>query len=159
MKFYTDQDEAWMREAMREAEKAQILGEVPVGAIIVRSGEVIGRGHNLRETHQSPTAHAEILAIEAAAAQLGTWRLDDATLYVTLEPCPMCAGAIVNARLAKVVYGSYDPKAGSAGTLMNIVQDERLSHEAIVVSGVLIRETSTQLTHFFQQLRTTKKQS
>ncbi len=117
-----------MSEALAEARLALAAGEVPVGAVVVLHGEVIGRGHNRRETANDPTAHAEILAIREAAGKLGSWRLTDADLYVTLEPCPMCAGAIVNARLRRLVFGAYDPKAGAVISLMNLVQDRRLNH-------------------------------
>ena len=110
----------WMKEAIREAGEAEAKGEVPIGAVLVREGEIIGRGHNLRESHQDPTAHAEMIAIREAARLLGGWRLAGCELYVTLEPCPMCAGAILLSRLDTLVYGAYDPKGGCAGTLMNL---------------------------------------
>ncbi|MCC2686880.1 MAG: CMP/dCMP deaminase zinc-binding, partial [Paenibacillaceae bacterium] len=129
-------DERWMGEALEEAYKAQQLREVPIGAVIVKDGEVIGRGHNLRETGHDPTAHAEMLAIREASEYLGAWRLTGCTLYVTLEPCPMCAGAIVQARIDRVVFGSADPKAGCAGTLMNLLQETRFNHQTDIVAGV-----------------------
>ena len=146
-------DPSYMRLALREAERAFEAGEVPVGALVVHKGRVIGKGFNQRETLEDPTAHAEMLAITAAAQELGHWRLEDCTLYVTLEPCPMCAGAIVNARIARVVFGASDPKAGACGTLMNVIQDSRLNHRAELVSGVLAEETGAILKEFFRTKR------
>ena len=120
-------------------------------------GEVIAKGYNLRETKQSSVAHAELLAIIEACKTLGTWRLEEATLYVTLEPCPMCAGAIMNSRIKRVVFGAYDPKAGCAGTFMNLLQDERFNHQSEVTSGVLHEECGGILTAFFKELRERKK--
>lgn len=148
-----DDDEMWMREAIAEARKAELKREVPIGAVIVKDGEIIGRGHNGRETLLDPTAHAEIIAIRQASERLGAWRLLGATLYVTLEPCPMCAGAIVQARLPRVVYGAPDPKAGCAGTLMNLLQESRFNHESEVTSGILQEECAELLTRFFRTLR------
>lgn len=145
--------EQWMREAIIEAEKAEQLGEVPIGAVVVYRGQVIGRGHNLRETNRQPTAHAEMMAIEQASRHLGAWRLLDCQLYVTLEPCPMCAGAIIQARMAQMIYGAPDPKAGCAGTLMNLLQEERFNHQTSVISGVLADTCSEMLSNFFRQLR------
>lgn len=150
-------DIKWMQEALFEAKKAQEKGEVPIGAVIVHNQRIVGRGHNLRETTQNPLAHAEILAIEEASKMLGAWRLTDCTLYVTLEPCPMCAGAIVQSRITKVVYGTTDIKAGCAGTLMNLLQEPRFNHEAQIKSGVLQSECAILLTDFFKQLRLKKK--
>jgi Cytosine/adenosine deaminases len=149
----SEDDVRFMREAIEEARKAASLREVPIGAVIVRNGEIIGRGHNLRETMRDPTAHAEILAIRQASERLNAWRLLDCTLYVTLEPCPMCAGAILQSRIARVVYGTDDPKAGCAGTLMNLLQDKRFNHRAEVTSDVLRSECSEMLTGFFRALR------
>lgn len=149
----SEDDVRFMREAIEEAKKAESLREVPIGAVIVRNGEIIGRGHNLRETMRDPTAHAEILAIRQASERLNAWRLLDCTLYVTLEPCPMCAGAILQSRIARVVYGTDDPKAGCAGTLMNLLQDRRFNHRAEVTSDVLRSECSELLTGFFRTLR------
>jgi tRNA(adenine34) deaminase len=146
-------DERWMGEALEEAYKAQQLREVPIGAVIVKDGEVIGRGHNLRETGHDPTAHAEMLAIREASEYLGAWRLTGCTLYVTLEPCPMCAGAIVQARIDRVVFGSADPKAGCAGTLMNLLQETRFNHQTDIVAGVRNEECSQLLRQFFRELR------
>lgn len=145
--------EYWMKYAIEEAHKAEELGEVPIGAVIVRQGEIIGRGYNLRETHLDPTAHAEIIAIKEASERLQAWRLLDCTLYVTLEPCPMCAGAIVQARVPTVVFGTADPKAGCAGTLMNLLQEERFNHRVEVIENVLREECSRMLTNFFRRLR------
>ena len=121
-------------------------------------GEVIAKGYNLRETRQSSVAHAELLAITEACKVLGTWRLEEATLYVTLEPCPMCAGAIINSRIKRVVFGAHDPKAGCAGTFMNLLQDERFNHQSEVTCGVLHEECGSILTTFFKELRERKKQ-
>ncbi len=147
--------EYWMELAFREAEKAYEKGEVPIGAVVVHNGRVIGRGHNQVETLQDPTAHAEIIAITAAADFLGSRRLLDTTLYVTLEPCAMCAGAIVLARIPRVVYGASDPKAGACGTLYEICSDPRLNHRAEVIRGVLENKCSLILTDFFRRLRET----
>ncbi|MCM3130914.1 tRNA adenosine(34) deaminase TadA [Paenibacillus provencensis] len=149
--LYTD--EYWMREAISEAMKAETLGEVPIGAIVVKDNEIIGRGYNLREIHYDATAHAEIIAIKQASEHLKAWRLLDCKLYVTLEPCPMCAGAIVQSRIPHVVYGTTDPKAGCAGTLMNLLQESRFNHQTEITSGVLQEECAAMLTSFFRKLR------
>src|SRR5690606_17909715 len=128
-------------------------GEVPIGAVIVHDGHVVGRGHNLRETARDPTAHAELIAIRAAAARLGSWRLVGATCYVTLEPCPMCAGALVNARVPRVVYGCDAPKAGATRTLYEIGLDGKLNHTCELVPGVLAEECAAVLTTFFEEIR------
>jgi tRNA(adenine34) deaminase len=146
-------DYQFMEEALREAEKALALDEVPIGAVIVYEGEIYARGHNLRERMGDPTAHAEIVALRRAAARRGSWRLHGMTLYVTLEPCPMCAGALVNARLARLVFGAFDPKAGAAGSLMNLVNDDRLNHRLVVTSGVLSDGSARLLKEFFQRKR------
>lgn len=148
-----DTHEHWMLEAIEEARKAEALREVPIGAVIVKDGEIIGRGHNLRETTFDPTAHAEMIAIRQATEHLGAWRLLDCTLYVTLEPCPMCAGALVQSRVKQVVYGTADPKAGCAGTLMNLLQEDRFNHRVDVVAGVLQEPCAHLLTNFFRGLR------
>jgi tRNA(adenine34) deaminase len=147
-------DEEFMREALAEAELAAARGEVPVGAIAVRDGRIIGRGHNLRETARDPSAHAELIAMRAAAAFLSSWRLVGVTLYVTLEPCPMCAGAIVNARVPRVVYGADDPKAGAVRTLYQLLEDARLNHRARVDAGVLAADCAALLKRFFMCVRT-----
>ncbi len=139
--------------ALKEAEAAFSRNEVPVGAVIVKDGVVIARAHNQVEMLQDPTAHAEVLAIGAAANHVGTWRLNGCTLYVTLEPCPMCAGAIVLSRLDRVVFGSYDPKMGACSTLYNIAQDERLNHRVEVIAGVKDDESKLLLREFFARKR------
>jgi tRNA(adenine34) deaminase len=142
-----------MRQALAEAGRTAESGDVPVGCVVVRDDRVIGRGCNQRELLQDPTAHAEILAITAAAAEAGSWRLERCTLYVTLEPCALCAGAIVLARLPRIVIGAMDPKAGACGSLMNLVQEPRLNHRAEITSGVLAEECGAKLVSFFQRLR------
>lgn len=151
-------DEYYMRLAIEEAKKAEKIGEVPIGAIIVHHDEVIARAHNLRERDQRSIAHAELLAIDEACKKLGTWRLEQATLYVTLEPCAMCAGAIVLSRIKRVVFGASDPKGGCAGTLMNLLQESRFNHQSEVVSGVLADQCGYMLSEFFRQLRQRKKE-
>mgnify|MGYP001954728727 CR=1 FL=1 len=151
------QDEIYMKIALEEAKKAEEMNEVPIGAIIVVDGEIIAKAHNLRETQQRSIAHAELLAIDEACKKIGSWRLEDAVLYVTLEPCPMCAGAIVLSRVKRVVYGAKDPKGGCAGTLMNLLQDDRFNHQTEVTVGVLEEECSQILSAFFQGLRKRKK--
>ncbi|WP_312875757.1 tRNA adenosine(34) deaminase TadA [Paenibacillus planticolens] len=143
----------WMKAAIEEARKAEAIREVPIGAVVVHQGQIIGRGYNLRETTLDPLAHAEMIAIKQASEHLQAWRLLDCKLYVTLEPCPMCAGAIVQARVPQVIYGTTDPKAGCAGTLMNLLQEDRFNHRVDVVSGVLQAECATMLTQFFRKLR------
>jgi tRNA(adenine34) deaminase len=152
-------DEAFMRAALKEALAAYEKGEVPVGAVVVDSGRIIGRGHNQRETLNDPTAHAEMIALTAAAEARGEWRLEGCTLYVTLEPCPMCAGAIVNARVRRVVYGASDPKAGACGTLFNLVQDARLNHRSELQGGVLADEAGEVLKSFFREARAKQKRN
>src|SRR5690606_5491258 len=152
-------EEDFMRLALVEAEKARDINEVPIGAVIVLDGEVIASAHNLRETEQNAVAHAEVLAIEQACKKLGTWRLENAELYVTLEPCPMCSGAIILSRIKKVIYGATDPKAGCAGTLMNLLEDERFNHQCEVVQGVLQDECGNLLSNFFRAIREKKKAS
>ena len=146
--------ERWMEQAIREAEQAYKRKEVPVGAVIVCEGRIVGKGYNQIETLQDPTAHAEIIAITAAAAQLGSRRLENTTLYVTLEPCAMCAGAIVLARIPVLVFGASDPKAGACGTLYNIVQDERLNHRVELVKGISEAKCGGILKEFFASVRT-----
>ena len=147
-----------MQEARDEADIAESLGEVPIGAVIVLDGQIVGRGHNLRETSQDPTTHAEVIAIRQAAKQLGSWRLLDCTLYVTLEPCVMCMGAIILARIPQLVFGCRDPKAGAVGSIYNFSEDERFNHQVQVREGILQQECSAQLSHFFRQLREQKKE-
>ncbi|KWU62424.1 tRNA adenosine(34) deaminase TadA [Priestia megaterium] len=146
-----------MRLAIDEALKAKDKLEVPIGAVIVQDDEVVASAYNLRETEQRSVAHAELLAIDEACKKLGTWRLEDATLYVTLEPCPMCAGAIVLSRVKRVVFGAYDPKGGCAGTLLNLLEFEKFNHQAEVVGGMLEEECGSLLTTFFRELRQRKK--
>jgi tRNA(adenine34) deaminase len=146
-------EEVHMRTALAAAEQAASIGEVPVGAVVVVRGEVIAVAHNQRETKNDPTAHAEIVAMRAAAAALGSWRLLDAELFVTMEPCPMCAGAIVNARIRRLIYGCNDPKAGAVRTLFQLLDDQRLNHRVEVVPGVLAVESSALLKSFFSRLR------
>ena len=148
------EDERWMESALREAEQALKRKEVPIGAVIVHNGRIIGKGYNQTESLQDPTAHAEMIAITAAATSLGSRRLENCTLYVTLEPCAMCAGAIVLARVPRLVFGAYDPKAGACGTLLNIVQDDRLNHRTELAGGVLQERCGGLLSLFFQQIRT-----
>jgi len=144
----------FMRKALQEAEAAAEEGEVPVGAVIVHGeSQVIASDHNRREELRDPTAHAEMLAITQAAEALGSWRLDDCTLYVTLEPCPMCAGAMVQARIPRVVYGADDPKSGAVQSLFRLLNDVRLNHQCSVVSGVLSEQCGNVLSRFFQQQR------
>ena len=146
-------DEDWMADALREAQLALAEDEVPVGAVVVHGGRIIGRGHNQRERLRDPTAHAEMIAITAAAEALSSWRLTGATLYVTLEPCPMCAGALVNARLTRLVYGALDPKAGACRTLFEIPTDPRLNHRVEVVGEVLAEPCGGILTEYFRAKR------
>ncbi|MNZ55992.1 tRNA-specific adenosine deaminase [compost metagenome] len=149
--------EHWMLEAIKEARKAEDIGEVPIGAVIVLGDEIVGRGHNLRESSRDGTAHAEILAIREASETIEAWRLLHCRLYVTLEPCPMCAGAIVQCRVPFVIYGAPDPKAGCAGTLMNLLQEPRFNHRTEVIHGVLQEECASLLTDFFRKLRHKRK--
>ena len=143
-----------MEQALEQARLAADMGEVPVGAVVVHQGQVIARAHNLREQSQDPTTHAEVLALSGAARELGSWRLCDTTLYVTLEPCPMCAGALVNARVQHLVYGCPDPKAGAVRTLYTICEDPRLNHRLQVTRGVLSQRCAGELSAFFARLRT-----
>jgi tRNA(adenine34) deaminase len=146
-------DETFMRLALAQAEAALAENEVPVGAVIVHEGTVIAAAHNQREQLRDPTAHAEMIAITQAAESLGSWRLEGCTLYVTLEPCPMCAGAILQARLPRVVYGATDPKAGAVHTLFRLLSDSRLNHTCQTVAGVLAEPCGRLLTQFFQAQR------
>ncbi len=158
MKRELSKDEQYMLVAIEEAKKAESLNEVPIGAVIVLNGEIISRAHNLREGQQNSLAHAELLAINQACHVMGSWRLEEATLYVTLEPCPMCSGAIILSRIKRVVYGAVDPKGGCAGTLMNLLQDERFNHQCDVEKGVLEAECSHILSAFFRGIRDRRKQ-
>ncbi|MFT8872762.1 MAG: tRNA adenosine(34) deaminase TadA [Sporolactobacillus sp.] len=146
-------DERFMAQALEEAKEAALIGEVPIGAVIVKDGLVIATGNNRREQQQQPLAHAELIAIREAARRLGTWRLTGCTLYVTLEPCPMCAGAVVQSRISRLVYGAADPKAGCAGTLLDLVREPRFNHRAAVSAGVMEQQCARLLTDFFRKLR------
>lgn len=147
------ESERYMTEALLEAEKALEAGEVPIGAVMVRAGEIIARGHNLRNTAKNPLRHAEIDVIDAAAAIVGDWRLEDCTLYVTVEPCPMCAGAIVQARIPKVVFGTRNPKAGCSGSVLDILHESRLNHQVETEEGVLQAECGEIMKRFFRRFR------
>jgi len=146
-------DEHFMRLALVQAQRAQDLGEVPVGAIIVQQNHVIASGLNCRELRQDPMAHAELMAIHAASEELGTWRLTDVTLYTTLEPCPMCAGAIIQARIPRLVFGTHDPKAGACGSICNLLMEPRFNHQVKVESGLFDDESRKMLQTFFSILR------
>ena len=146
-------DEDFMALALAEAGKAAECGETPIGAVLVVDGEVMAAAHNMRETWQDPTAHAEVMALRDAAAKLGRWRLHDATLFVTLEPCLMCAGALVLARVGRLVYGCRDPKAGALGSVYDVVRDGRLNHVYRITPGVLEAECRSMLSGFFEKLR------
>ena len=145
-------DEKFMREALLLADEAAKIGEAPIGCVIVKNGEIVGRGYNRRETNRNALAHAEILAIEDACKTLGGWRLFGCDLYVTLEPCPMCAGAIINSRIDRVIYGASDPKAGSLGSVINLFELP-YNHKPEIISGVLKAEASEKLSTFFRNLR------
>lgn len=148
-----------MKRAIAEAGKAQAKNEVPIGCVIVKDGRIIARGHNLRETSQDPAGHAELIAIRKAARKLRSWRLLDTVLYVTLEPCTMCMGAIILARIPTAVFGCYDPKGGAAGSLYNLSSDPRLNHNVELLPRVLESECSAMLSNFFTQLRTRKRKA
>lgn len=155
--YSTEEKEFFMRAALKEAEKAEAIGEVPIGAVIVKKGEIIGRGYNQRESTNRAITHAEIMAIDEANQALDNWRLEDCALFVTLEPCPMCSGAIILSRIPYVYYGASDYKGGTAGTLMNLLEDERFNHQSELEAGVLQEECSEMLTNFFRALRAKKK--
>ena len=148
------QDLIFMRMALEEAARAPAVGEVPIAALIVQGNQVLAQAHNYRELWQDPTAHAEVIAIRAAATALGTWRLTDTTLYVTVEPCSMCIGAVILARVSRVVFGAWDPKAGACGSLFDIPNEPRLNHRVEIVGGLLEEASQTLLQQFFRQLRT-----
>lgn len=148
-----DQDSHYMELALQQARLAPLVGEVPIGAVLVHQNKVLAAAHNYREISQDPTAHAEIMVIRTAAEQLKTWRLTDTTLYVTLEPCPMCAGAIVQARIARLVFGAWDPKAGACGSIFDIPAERRLNHRVHVMGGLLERECRELLQEFFRAKR------
>ncbi len=148
-----DRNTKFMAEALAEARKAAARGEVPIGAVIVRGEEIIARGHNLREKDQDPTAHAEIIALKEASEKLGSWRLEDCEIFVTLEPCPMCAGALLQARIKKLVYGAKDPKAGAIVSLLQLYAVEGFNHKIEVTAGVEAEEAARLLREFFRRLR------
>ncbi len=151
------QNEKYMKTAIREAKKAYKLNEVPIGCVIVQNDKIIARGYNRRNTDKNTLAHAELAAIKKASKKTGDWRLEDCTMYVTLEPCQMCAGAIVQSRLGKVVIGSMNPKAGCAGSVLNLLQMKQFNHQVEIEAGVLNEECSAMLSEFFQELREKKK--
>ena len=151
-------DEKYMKEALKQAKKAAAIDEVPIGCVIVHGDKIIARGYNRRNTEGSTLAHAEIIAIKKASRKLNDWRLEECTMYVTLEPCPMCAGAIVQARIPKVVIGAMNPKAGCAGSILDMFQVREFNHQVEKVSGVLEEECSNIMTEFFRELRKRKKQ-
>ena len=157
MAVQKDNTEKYMREAIRQAKKAAAIGEVPIGCVIVRDGTILARGYNRRNIEGSTLAHAEIIAIKKASKKLQDWRLEDCELYVTLEPCPMCAGAIVQARVSEVVIGSMNPKAGCAGSILNMLEMHEFNHQVKVERGVLKEECSEMLSAFFRRLRVVKK--
>ena len=151
-------EEKYMKEALKQAKKAYALGEVPIGCVIVHEGKIIGRGYNRRNTDKNTLAHAEITAINKASKVIGDWRLEECTLYVTLEPCQMCSGALVQSRIDEVVIGCMNAKAGCAGSVMNLLQVEGFNHQVKITRGVLEEECSTMLSEFFRKLREKKKQ-
>ena len=152
-----DTDEKYMKEALKQAKKAYALEETPIGCVIVHEGKIISRGYNRRNTDKNPLAHAEITAIRKASKKLGDWRLEGCTLYVTLEPCQMCAGAIIQSRMDRVVIGCMNPKAGCAGSVLNLLQVDRFNHQADVTRGVLEEKCSEVMKSFFRELREKKK--
>lgn len=147
----------YMKEALRQAGKAAAIGEVPIGCVIVHQGKIIARGYNKRNSQKTTLGHAELIAIQKASRKLGDWRLEDCTMYITLEPCPMCAGAIVQARIPQVVIGAMNPKAGCAGSILNLLQVDRFNHQVESVTGVLEEECRTIMKEFFCQLRDKRK--
>ena len=155
MRKYTE-DEKFMKEAIKQAKKAEAIGDVPIGCVIVHDGKVIARGYNKRNKDKTVLAHAELLAMKKACKKLGDWRLEDCTMYITLEPCQMCAGAIVQARIPKVVIGSMNPKAGCAGSVLNLMQVPAFNHQVKITRGILEKECSHLISSFFEQLRSEK---
>lgn len=148
-----EQDESFMRVALEEAARAPAIGEVPIAAVVVREGKILAQAHNYRELWQDPTAHAEVIAVRAAAKALGTWRLTETTLYVTVEPCTMCLGAIILARIPRVIFGATDPKAGACGSVFNLSSEPKLNHRVTVTGGVLEQESQALIQKFFKELR------
>ena len=157
MRKYTE-DERFMKEAIRQAKKAEAIGDVPIGCVIVSDGRIIARGYNKRNRNKTVLAHAELLAMSKACRKAGDWRLEDCTMYITLEPCQMCAGAIVQARIPRVVIGSMNPKAGCGGSILNLLQMKEFNHQVEVTRGVLEEECSEMLSAFFRKLRQKKKE-
>ena len=157
--MFEARDIIYMKKALEQAQRAFELDETPIGAVIAKDGEIIATGYNRRNTDKNPLAHAEIIAINEAAGKIGDWRLEDCTLYITLEPCPMCAGAIVQARIPKVVFGARSPKAGFAGSVINILQLDTLNHQVNIVEGVLEEECSQILKKYFHNMREEKRNS
>ena len=151
-------DEGFMKEAIRQARKAEAIGDVPIGCVIVYEGRIIAKGYNRRNKDKTVLAHAELLAMKKACRIIGDWRLEDCTMYITLEPCPMCAGAIVQARIPRVVIGSMNPKAGCAGSVLNLLQEDGFNHQVQIEAGVLEEECSGMLSDFFRRLRTIRKE-
>lgn len=158
MKAQIRDDSYWMEKALALARRAAALGEVPIGAVLVKDGKIIGRGFNRREGKNDPSAHAEMIAIRQGARRLDAWRLTGTTLYVTLEPCPMCMGAIILARIGRLVFGCFDPKAGAAGSLYNLSEDPRFNHRVELTTGIKSTECSLLLSDFFRELRRKKKE-
>lgn len=152
-------DEKYMRAAIKQAQKAYALNETPIGCVIVYDGKIIGRGYNRRNTDKNPLAHAEIAAIKKASRKMGDWRLEGCTMYVTLEPCQMCAGAIIQSRMTRVVVGCMNPKAGCAGSVLNLLQVKEFNHQAELTTGMLEEECSALMTGFFRELREKKKKA
>ncbi len=157
MKRYTE-DEKYMKEAIRQAKKAEDIGDVPIGCVIVSDGKIIARGYNKRNKNKTVLAHAELLAMSKACRKIGDWRLENCTMYITLEPCQMCAGAIVQARVSRVVIGSMNPKAGCGGSVLNLLEMQEFNHQVDVTRGVLEEECSEMLSAFFRKLRQKKKE-
>ena len=156
MRKYTE-DEKFMKEAIKQAKKAEAIGDVPIGCVIVHDGKIIARGYNKRNKDKTVLAHAELLAMKKACKKLGDWRLEDCTMYITLEPCQMCAGALVQSRIDEVVIGSMNPKAGCAGSVLNLLQVDNFNHQVKITRGVLEEECSMMLSDFFRELREKKK--
>lgn len=155
MSFFTDKDHTYMQLAIDTARLAPAMGEVPIAAVLVHDGQILAQVHNFREVWQDPTAHAEIIAVREAATRLGTWRLTGATLYVTVEPCSMCTGAIIQSRVTRLVFGARDPKAGACGSVFNIPAERRLNHRVEVAGGLLEQESQELIQAFFKSLRDT----
>lgn len=152
-----NRDEKYMKEAIKQAKKAYAVNEVPIGCVIVYEDKIIGRGYNRRTTEKNPLAHAELIAIKKASKKMGDWRLEDCTMYVTLEPCQMCSGAIIQARMKRVVIGCMNPKAGCAGSVLNLLQISEFNHQAELETGVLEEECSQMMKNFFKELRKAKQ--